>query len=390
MNICLLTEKYPPDPGGLAVSARRLARGLAAEGHTVHVCAPQPALAPGQVSRATEDGLTLHRLGTHRRAEDTWADWFDLVTRLHRQTPFDLLHGYYLTGAGFVTVYAGRYLNLPTVVSARGNDLDRSAFNPGQTGAVIWTLAQASAVTAVSRDLAAKAHALASTCRPQIIPNGVDSILFAPDDPDPALRRQWGLAETGPLLGFVGEARLKKGLTILLPAFAQVVAQARAAGQPEPTLWLIGGIRPDDADILRVFQAKHPDVQVCVSPYTDHAALPPLYCLLDLLVLPSLRDGLPNTLLEGMACARAVVASQVGGISDVIHHGENGLLVPPGEIPALVEAITSLLPTPARRAELGRAARQTVLAHFNPARELQTNLTLYRQLLTSSTTLDTL
>jgi glycosyltransferase involved in cell wall biosynthesis len=391
MNICLLAEKYPPDPGGLAISTRRLARGLAAEGHNVHVCAPQPALAPGQVTRTAEAGLiTLHRLGTHRRVEDTWADWFDLINRLHRQAAFDLLHGYYLTGAGFVTVYAGHYLDLPTVVSARGNDLDRAVFNPGQTGAVTWTLAHASAVTAVSHDLATKARALAPTCQPQVVPNGVDAALFAPAPSNPTLRRQWGLAETGPLLGFVGEARLKKGLTILLPAFAQVVAQARTTNQPEPILWLIGGIRPDDGDILRVFQTRQPDLRVHVSPYTDHADLPPLYRLLDLLVLPSLRDGLPNALLEGMACERAVVAARVGGISDVIHHGENGLLVPPGEVFTLAETITSLLQTPERRAKLGRAARQTVLAHFDPARELQDNLTLYRRLLTSSAPLDTL
>jgi glycosyltransferase involved in cell wall biosynthesis len=317
-------------------------------------------------------------LGAHRRREDTQADWFDLVARLQRQIGFDLLHGYYLAGAGFVTVYAGRYLNLPTIVSARGNDLDRAVFNPGQAGAIVWTLTAASAVTTVSNDLARKAHALAPTCQPQVIFNGVDAAHFTPAPPDPALRARYGLS--GPVIGFVGEARLKKGLTLLLPALAQITAQFQKSGRPVPSLLLIGGIRRDDADILRVFQAKQPGLAVQVIPYTDHAQLPALYNLLDVLALPSLRDGLPNALLEGMACQRAVIAANVGGIPDVIRPGENGLLIPPGEIAHLAEAISTLLANPEERANLGQAARQTILDDFTPARELEANLALYHQL----------
>ncbi len=380
MKICLLTDKYPPDPGGLAVSARRLAVGLAANGHIVHVCAPHEGLSPGQVITTEAEGVVIHRLGTHRRSDDTQADWFDLLARLHQQVEFDLLHGYYLAGAGFVTVYAGRYLQLPTIVSARGNDLDRAVFNSGQVGAIIWALTTASAVTTVSNDLARKAAALAPVCQPQVIFNGVDAARFVPAPTDLALRARYGLTESGPVIGFVGEARLKKGLTLLLPAFAQTAAQRRQAGLPAPTLLLIGGIRRDEADILRVFQAQQPSLTVHVIPYTDHHQLPALYNLLDVLVLPSLRDGLPNALLEGLACERAVIAANVGGIPDVIRPNENGLLVPPGEVTPLAEAITTLLDNSALRVSLGRAGRQTVLHDFTPARELEANLALYHHL----------
>jgi glycosyltransferase involved in cell wall biosynthesis len=384
MNICLLTDTFPPTPGGLAISAHRLASGLAVSSHTVHVCAPDQALLPGQVTHTVENGIQVHRFGPHRRTDDTRSDWFQLVTTLHAQTRFDLLHGYYLVGAGFVTVYAGRYLDRPAIVSARGNDLERTVFDPVQTGSILWALANATAVTAVSTDLAHKARALAPGREVQVVPNGVDVTLFTPAPRDDSLAARLGLGD-GPLVGFVGEARLKKGLAILLPAFARAAAEFT----PTPCLVLVGGARPEAADMLRVFQAQSPGAPIAIIPHAAHADLPGLYNLLDVLALPSLRDGLPNALLEGMACGRAIVASQVGGIPDAAQSGENSLLVPPGEVDALAEAILTLLRQPEKRAALGQAARETVSRRFTPARELAANLELYARL-TSTARLDTL
>lgn len=381
MKICLLSDKYPPDPGGLAISAQRLARGLAAAGHTVHVSVLSEAGLPGQVSQSRQDGLTIHRLGLSRRVDDTRTDWFEFVTGLHRQIGFDLLHGYYLAGAGFVAVYAAAYLGLPSVVSARGNDLDRTIFNLGQAAAILWALNQASAVTTVSEDLARKARALAPDCRPEVVFNGVDADQFTPAAPDLALKRELGLAPETPVIGFVGEARLKKGLAILLPAFARAVRAAAGAGRPLPALLLIGGLRPDEADIWQVFKAKNPDLALSSLPYLEHERMPAYYRLLDLVAIPSLRDGLPNALLEAMACERAVIASEAGGIPDALRHGQNGLLLPPGQVEPLAEAILELLALPERRRELGRAARQTILNDFTPAAELARNLAIYRSLL---------
>lgn len=373
MNVCLLSDKYPPDPGGLAVSARRLALGLAGAGHTAHVCAPDPALLPGQTAEAILDGVYLHRLGAHRRSDDTRSDWFERVVYLHQTHRFDLLHGYYLAGAGFVAVYAARYLGLPAIVSARGNDLDRTVFDPGQAGPILWALANASVVTAVSTDLARRARALSGR-EVRVIPNGVDAGLFAPAEKDAALAAQFRAGEA-PLVGFVGEARQKKGLGVLLPAFGRAVA----GGSPAHLL-LVGRARPEAAEMVAVFQARQPGAPVSVVPQVDHHRLPAWYNLLDILVLPSLRDGLPNALLEGMACGRAVIASRAGGIPDVVCHGQNGWLVPPGDEAALAAALAALLARPDERAALGRAARATVTEKFTPAAELAANLALYADL----------
>jgi glycosyltransferase involved in cell wall biosynthesis len=370
MRIALLSEKYPPDPGGLAVSAQRLAQLLLSAGHQVQVFAPHDTPESPQLSIGN---VSVQRLGVLRRTDDTLAEWFNTLINRHRQQPFDVLHAYYVTQLAFVGVYAGRTLGLPTIVSARGNDLDRAVFDPAKTAQVLSALQQADAITANSRDLVRKALALAPTRSIHLIPNGVDAKHFRSTPRDEQLARSLGL-EGRSVIGFVGEARSKKGLASLLIAY-RAMAQQRPA-----VLLLVGGVRRDGKELLKVFQKQQPDLPIVVVPYIASEALPAHYNLIDVLVLPSLRDGLPNALLEGMACERAVVATTAGGIPDAIIDGENGRLVAPGDTSALAAAIIDLIDDVELRKRLGQAARVTVLRDFTLEQELEMNLALYQKL----------
>ena len=375
MKILLNTEKYPPDIGGLAVSVERLARLLLSGGQAVQVVVPSTEIEPGQRAASDHGGIAVHRFGLQRRVEDSLADWFDLLVEVARQDRIDVIHGYFLSKAGFLAAYAGNYLGLPSIVSARGNDLDRAVFDPGKAAHILYALQHASAVTANSRRLASQAQALAPG-RPVVhIPNGVDGSHFRPLDRDVALAEGLGLGNTA-VLAFVGEARAKKGLATLLLAFRQIAAVRPAA------LLLLGGVRPgEDATLLEVFQKQNPALRLIIQPYVPSNDLPAYYNLADLVLMPSRRDGLPNALLEAMACERAVLATEAGGISDAIQDGENGRMVPVSDLQALVAAALELLADSEERQRLGRAARQTVLAEFSLEQELQANLTLYDRLL---------
>ena len=387
MRIALLSDTFPPDQGGLAVSAERLALGLAGAGHSVEVFAP----AAEPAREWDGPGLAVRRVARRRRPEDTLSGWFDALAARHQTAPFDLLHAYFAVQSGFVAVYAGRYLGLPSVVSARGNDLDRAVFDPGRAAHILFALQHASALTTNARELARKAQALAPGRSVAVIPNGVDAARFAPDacpEAREAARAQIRAAlrglpvaggadvETLPLIGFVGEARAKKGLAVLLLALRSLARERPAA------LLLVGGVRPGaDQETLAVFQRQHPELPVLVIPPVGRAELPGYYGLLDLLVLPSLHDGLPNALLEGMACGCAVVGARAGGIPDALRDGASGLLVPPGDPEALAACMRALLDQPERRRLLGRAARAAVLRDFTIDAELAANLALYRELL---------
>lgn len=375
MKIALISEKYPPDAGGLAVSVERLAQLLSDAGHQAHVVTLTGGMEPGRRASGELRGVPVHRLGTYRRSDDTLAAWFDYIVHLHANFHFDLLHAYYITQTGFVTVYAARYLGLPGIVSARGNDLDRAVFDPGKAAHALYALQNASAVTANSHELARKAQALAPGLRVDCIPNGVDAVQFQPQPRDAALSASLSL-ENETVIGFSGEARSKKGLAIMLLAFQQV------AGQCPACLLLAGGVRSgEDRDLVKIFQKQNPDLRLVVTPFVPLEHMPAYYSLMDVLIMPSQRDGLPNALLEALACQRAVIATPVGGMLDVIVDGENGLFVPPGDFQALADGIIALLGDPERRENLGENGRKTVLEHFTLQQELQANLDIYRRVL---------
>jgi glycosyltransferase involved in cell wall biosynthesis len=95
---------------------------------------------------------------------------------------------------------------------------------------------------------------------------------------------------------------------------------------------------------------------------------------------PSLRDGLPNALLEAMACEKPVIATPVGGVMDEVNDCEDGRIVPVNDVHSLAKIIQELLSDKNMQKHLGRSARQTVQRRFNLQNELNGNLLLYRNL----------
>ena len=384
MKIALLSEKYTPDIGGLAISAGRLARLLTSAGHEIRVYCPSPSLSPSETRTLPSNGVSITRFGAHKRVDDTLVDWFELIVEEHRHDPFDVLHAYFLTQAGFTATYAGKYLNIPSVVSIRGNDIERAAFDPGKFSHVMYALQNASAVTTNASELVKKAKAFVDR-EIYLIPIGIDTDHFKPLDVDsgglpPSFREQ--VLGTGassrlqnPVLGFIGELREKKGLKTLLAAYAQVNKKHPAC------LLIVGEVRQgEDNQIFDEFRSSNPDSQIFVTGYISPADLPAYYSLIDIFIHPSLRDGMPNAVLEAMACERAVLATPVGGVVDVLEDGVNGMFVPVNNADRLAQKINEMLEDPALRSRLGAGARQTIMHHFTTTGELEGNLSVYRTL----------
>lgn len=381
MRIAFLTEKYTPDIGGLAISAERLTRMLASAGHRVSVFAPSANLPAAQTRTLASNGVSVTRFGARRRVDDTLVDWFELLVEEDRRERFSVIHAYFLPQAGFVAAYAGNLLDVPSVVSARGNDLERAVFDPGRAAHILYSLQHADAVSTNASGLAKKAQALIPGLKVTVIPNGVDTDAFKPLPYNEPLAHSLGLMKNGQMdasmrvVGFAGELREKKGLRPLLGAYAQVSSMHRVS------LLIVGDIRSgDDRQVFEEFKLSLPDAGLLVTGFVPYSDLPAYYALMDVFVHPSLRDGLPNALLEAMASEKPVIATPVGGIPDALTDCKNGRLVRPNDSIELASAIDELLTDADQRTRLGQAARQTILDRFTFQAELDGNLALYRRL----------
>ncbi len=394
MKIALLSEKYTPDLGGLAISTERLAHLLTSAGHSVRVFAPTLGLPPSEKRTLPSGGVSVTRFGAHKRADDTLVDWFELLAAEHKREPFDILHAYFLPQAGFAAAYTGKYLRVPSVVSIRGNDIERAAFDPAKFSHVMYALQNASAVTTNASELARKAKAFIDR-EIFLIPNGIDTNHFKPMERNEALAemlfgRKDGVQSLQTLetptsgdvgvrrpavIGFVGELREKKGMRALLSGYAQATKTRPAS------LLIVGEVREgEDKKLFDEFKITNYQLPITVTGTVPHKDMPAYYLLMDVLVHPSLRDGMPNAVLEAMACGVPVVATPVGGVLDVIRDRENGMLVPVNDIEAFCQAIELATTDETLRDKLIEAARQTILEQFTPEQELEANLRIYREL----------
>ncbi|MCI0551463.1 MAG: glycosyltransferase family 4 protein [Anaerolineae bacterium] len=381
MKIALLSEKYTPDIGGLAISTERFARLLSSAGHMVRVIAPTSNLPPSEKRILTNNEVSVTRFGAHKRVDDTLVDWFELIVEEHHRNSFDVLHAYFLTQAGFVATYAGKYLNVPSVISIRGNDIERAAFDPAKFSHVMYALQNASAITTNTSELVNKAKAFFDR-EIILIPNAIDTEHFKQMPRNEELAKVIGLIEEGKkkeerlsAVGFAGELREKKGLKVLLSAYAQVNKKLPSA------LLIVGEVRAgEDKQFVDEFLVSNPDSRIIITGFVSPTDLPAYYCLMDVFVHASLRDGMPNALLEAMACEKPVIATPIGGMLDVVKDGENGIFVPVNDGDALANAINEILNNPELQSRLGKAARQSIINCFSQQKELAGNLDVYRKL----------
>lgn len=210
-----------------------------------------------------------------------------------------------------------------------------------------------------------------SPARIVVIPNGIDITRFHPGQ-DGRSRRDLGIGSGDVVVGAVGRFSAEKAFHLLLSA----VAELRRAQVPLQLL-LIG----DGPERRRLEQET---ARLAIEPFVHflgmQSEVQPLYAMTDIFVLPSLHEAAPMTLLEAMACGCAVIATRRGGAPEMVEHGESGLLVDPGQVPPLAEAIRRLATSKAERQRLAEAGLERVHAHFDVARMVHEHAHLYTTL----------
>jgi glycosyltransferase involved in cell wall biosynthesis len=196
--------------------------------------------------------------------------------------------------------------------------------------------------------------------------NGVEAEkLFDPARVDEsrveALRLKERIDSDSLVIGFVGRVSRDKGIAELAEAWEIVRTRSQKA-----LLLIVGPVDKGDSPPNSVLAKLGADARVIMTDEVDSSLMPLYYRLMDVVVLPSYREGFHNVLLEAAAMQLPVVAARVTGCVDAVVNGVTGTLVAPRESEALANAIETYLDNPDLRISHGRAGRERVLRDFRP------------------------
>lgn len=259
---------------------------------------------------------------------------------------FDLIDAHYFYPDGVAAVRLGRLFNRPVVVTARGSDvnlLTRFALPRNQ---ILEAARDCAAIITVSEALRTRLIELGA--RPgkiTVLRNGVDLEIFRPIDRE-ATRRK--LSVKGPMLLSVGTLDANKGHHLVIEALAAL---------PGAQLFIVGaGSRRRYLERLAI--ALGVDCRVRFLGCVEQSELARIYSAADVSVLASEREGMPNVVLESLACGTPVVATPVGGIPEIINAPAAGILATERSAQSLTEALRTAMEAPSDRLASRRHAKQ--------------------------------
>jgi len=205
--------------------------------------------------------------------------------------------------------------------------------------------------------------------RVHTIPNGIDieAVRMAAELPGPEQLRR-----SGPLVGCVGRLAPVKGVEYF-------VRMAGSLGFQVPRArFVIAGSGPEESRLREIAYAYNLGERLVFLGHVSPAA--PVLAACDVVVIPSLSESMPTVALEAMALFRPLVATKVGGVTDVVIDGETGLLAPPADSEALASCVARVLHDPALATRMGERGARRVEEHFTVERMVGEHLGLYASL----------
>jgi glycosyltransferase involved in cell wall biosynthesis len=294
-----------------------------------------------------------------------------LVREIREFRP-DVLHAHdYKTNV--LGVLLGRWFGIPVMTTMHGY-VSRGGRLEVYYRLDRWALRRMDYVVAVSEDLYEVARDLpVPAARLALVPNAIDAEQFSRRSPLAAAKARAGIDPRHFVIGAVGRLAEEKGFDVLIGAVDQLLRRGR-----DVELMIVGeGQQRPRLEALAAQLGRAPQVRLL----GHRADLRGLYEAMDVFALSSLREGLPNVLLEAMALEVPVVATRVSAVPRVIHDGGNGLLVEPGSADQLALALDRLLADQGLRDRLRQAGRATVETRFSFAARMDRIGAIYDRLL---------
>ena len=298
-----------------------------------------------------------------------------IVRFLMKEQRFDLIHAHTILPDGFAAILLGKQLNLPVICTIHGSDINiypnRNILNLWTTK---WALKKANVCIAVSQRLREKIIDYGGEdLSVEVVYNGADPSVFAPV-PKREARRKLNIPIDGDILLYVGNLISVKGVDDLINVFDQVRKQRKQmrlyiVGEGERQNFLKEMVKNRGLGNNVVFVGRRP-----------HSEIPLWLSAANCLVMPSLSEGFPTLLPEAMMIGIPIVGTNVGGIPEILIDSVTGILVPPGDVEALVTGINRLADEGLAE-RLAYQARQIALSKFTWESNARRMLEIYQSLI---------
>jgi glycosyltransferase involved in cell wall biosynthesis len=355
LRVAVVTETFPPEINGVAMTVGRLVDGLRRRGHAIQLVRPRQGSEDGSAAEerfevVLERGVPIPRYAGLRMGLPAKRA---LLRHWARRRP-DVVHVVTEGPLGWSAVAAARQLKLP-VTSAFHTNFHTYSRHYGigwltrPIAGYLKAFHNRTDATFVPTAALMRELGRAGFRRLELVARGVDTTLFSPQRRTAALRSAWGVGEHGLAVLHVGRIAPEKNLPLLLRAFALI-----RAAHPQARLILVGD-GPSRADLQSSGAGHH---FAGMRTGTDLAAH---YASADLFLFPSLTETFGNVVPEAMASGLPVVAFDCAAAAELIRDRSNGWLAPPGDEAAFVAAALAAADAPPElRREIGHHARRAV------------------------------
>ncbi|TCJ18215.1 glycosyltransferase family 1 protein [Parasulfuritortus cantonensis] len=357
LRVAMVTETFPPEINGVAMTIGRIVAALQARDHQVQLIRPRQrgdaagASADGHLEQVLRPGIPIpHYQGLHMGLPAK-----RLLARLWTMRRPDVVHIATEGPLGWSAMAAARKLGIPVLSGFHTNFHSYSRhYGLGWLKKPIHAYLrkfhnQARLTVVPTRGLRDELTGQGYR-NIEVLARGVDGALFTPERRDPDLRRHWGVGDAGLAVLYVGRLAPEKNLELLVRAF-----EAVEAVRPDARLVLVG-----DGPEAATLKAAHPRfVHAGAHTGTDLARH---YASADLFLFPSLTETFGNVVLEAMASGLAVLGFDYAAAAEHIRHGENGLKPAFGDEVAFLAEARRLAGAPALLGDLREEARAAALA----------------------------
>ncbi|RUQ37518.1 MAG: glycosyltransferase family 1 protein [Candidatus Competibacteraceae bacterium] len=353
LRLGIVTETYPPEINGVALTIARWVEGLQRRGHSVQLIRVRQGDEPGPVDTLDTLCLPGFRIPGYPQLQGGWPAMTALSGAWRRSRP-DLLHIVTEGPLGYSALRAARKLAIPVSTSFHTNFHGYSRhYHLGWLATPIMAYLrhfhnQGVQTLVPTAELADQLQSI-GFLRTQVLARGVDTGLFSPQRRDPALREAWGVAPDAPAVLYVGRLAAEKNLDLAITAF-----QAMRQQRPNARLVLVG-----DGPLTPRLRARHPEFVYCGMRQGEDLATH--YASADLFLFPSLTETFGNVILEAMASGLAIAAFDYAAAREHVATGRSGALAPFDDAAQFVDAAAALVRDLDALRRMGQQARQTML-----------------------------